>query len=217
MKSVAVLFLFACPALWGGEYAVFHSGARLRVDRHEIDGTTVRLHTGSGTIEMAASEIAAFEPEERVAQSPAVPAASAEATAASPAAPSPEEARRLVEEAARKYGIDAAFLHSVVKAESGYRQDAVSPKGAIGLMQLMPSTARIYGADPTDAAQNVDAGARYLAELLLKYDGGVYRALAAYNAGPGAVDRYNGNIPPYRETREYVRRVVENWSRATRR
>lgn len=208
------LLILACPA-WAGEYAVFQSGARLRVDRHETAGAMVRLYTGGGTIEIAASEIAAFEPEEQVAPPLAArsqPAAQAQASAA---VPTPEEARRLVREAARKYAIDEAFLHSVVKAESGYRQEAVSPKGAIGLMQLMPATARMYGADPTDAAQNVDAGTRYLAELLLKYNGGVYRALAAYNAGPGAVDRHNGNIPPYRETREYVRRVVENWTRAT--
>ncbi len=209
-KLPVFLLLLACPALWAGEYVVFHSGARLRVDRHEIAGTKVLLHTGGGTIELAASEIAGFEPEEHVPQAPAAQARVPEAPAGTP---SREEARQLVEDAARRYGIDEHLLRSLVKAESGYRQDAVSPKGAIGLMQLMPSTARMYGADPTDAVQNVEAGTRYLAELLLKYDGGVYRALAAYNAGPGAVDRHNGNIPPYRETREYVRRIVESWNR----
>lgn len=214
VRFSAALLLLSCP-VWAGEYAVFQSGARLRIDRHETLGDTVRLHAGGGTIEMPASEIAAFEPEEHVAPPPATAQPQAAAHTAAPV-PTPDAARRLIEEAARKYSIDANLLHSLVKAESGYRQDAVSPKGAIGLMQLMPSTARMYGADPTDAAQNVEAGTRYLAELLLKYNGGVYRALAAYNAGPGAVDRH-GDIPPYRETREYVRRVVENWTRATRR
>jgi soluble lytic murein transglycosylase-like protein len=212
------IFLILAGSAWAGEYAVFGSGSRMLVDSHEIHGDTVRLHIGGGTIEMDASHIVGFEPSERAARLPAVPTAAAIAAGAAPAssgATSKEEARRLVAEAARKYEIPEALLHSVVKAESAYRQDAVSPKGAIGLMQLMPGTARMLGADPTDAAQNVDAGTRYLAELLLKYDGGVYRALAAYNAGPGAVARYGGNIPPYRETREYVRRIVESWRKAS--
>jgi soluble lytic murein transglycosylase-like protein len=96
----------------------------------------------------------------------------------------------------------------VVKQESGYRPHAVSPKGAIGLMQLMPETARALGANPHDPAQNIDAGARYLAQLLKSYDGYLWHALAAYNAGPGAVQKYGGNIPPYRETREYIRRIA---------
>jgi soluble lytic murein transglycosylase-like protein len=92
-------------------------------------------------------------------------------------------------------------------AESGFAPNAVSPKGAVGLMQLMPATAQILGADPRDPAQNVDAGARYLRDLLVKYNGGLWHALAAYNAGPGAVDKY-GAIPPYRETIEYINRIA---------
>jgi soluble lytic murein transglycosylase-like protein len=91
-------------------------------------------------------------------------------------------------------------------AESGFQPWAVSPKGAIGLMQLMPDTAQALGADPRDPAQNVDAGARYLRDLLEKYNYGLRHALAAYNAGPGAVDKYNG-VPPYRETINYVGRI----------
>jgi soluble lytic murein transglycosylase-like protein len=97
--------------------------------------------------------------------------------------------------------------------ESGYDPAAVSPKGAIGIMQLMPQTARQLGADPRDPRQNVDAGARYLVELLRKYqddDYQVRKALAAYNAGPKAVERYQG-VPPYRETMDYVRRVIRQW------
>jgi soluble lytic murein transglycosylase-like protein len=90
-------------------------------------------------------------------------------------------------------------VHSVVSAESAYKTDAVSPKGAIGLMQLMPATAQSYGANPYDPSQNVEAGAAYLRELLIKYNGDARLALAAYNAGPGAVSKYNG-VPPYAET-----------------
>src|SRR6185295_14303946 len=110
-------------------------------------------------------------------------------------------------------GLPAKFVHSVVAAESGYKADAVSPKGAIGLMQLMPATAQTFGADPHDQAQNVAAGTAYLRELLIKYNGDPRLALAAYNAGPGAVDRYNG-VPPYRETQTYVDRVLRKYKAA---
>jgi soluble lytic murein transglycosylase-like protein len=112
--------------------------------------------------------------------------------------------------AARKHQISPAFVKSIIAAESGFSQAAVSPKGAVGLMQLMPETARKFGADPAVPAQNVDAGAHYLSWLLQRYAGkrdALKRAIAAYNAGPGAVERYRG-IPPYRETRTYVTRVL---------
>ena len=98
-------------------------------------------------------------------------------------------------------------------AESGYRKQAISPKGAIGLMQLMPGTAQTLHADPLDPAQNADAGVRYLRDLLQKYDGKLWHALAAYNAGPGAVDKYNG-VPPYRETINYVKRIDTRFKKA---
>jgi soluble lytic murein transglycosylase-like protein len=93
-----------------------------------------------------------------------------------------------------------------MEAESGFRPQAVSPKGAVGLMQLMPETAQTLGVDASDPVQNVDAGARYLRDLLQKYDGLLWHALAAYNAGPAAVDKYNG-VPPYNETILYVKKI----------
>ena len=187
-----------------GEYAVLASGARLRVDRHEAAGDKVRLFLHGGSTEMPAGEVTGFEAEEQVAAAPAAVLPSIAAPAADP--------HVLIAAAAKKYGVPEKLLHSVIKAESGYRADAVSPKGAVGLMQLMPATARAYGVDARDPAQNVEAGTRYLTELLLKYDGGLYHALAAYNAGPGAVEKYKG-VPPYRETQDYIRRILQSWTK----
>ncbi len=201
MLRLFLLILAALP-LAAGEYAVLASGFRLHVERHERDGEMVRLFTSGGVIELPAAEIRAFEHED---YSP--PPAPVLVAAPAVAAVSPEE---LVREAAKRYGLPEEFLHSVAAVESGYRPEAISPKGAIGIMQLMPGTAAELNADPHDPLQNVDAGARHLRDLLLKYDGGVYRALAAYNAGAGAVSRYDG-IPPYKETQDYVQKVFERY------
>jgi soluble lytic murein transglycosylase-like protein len=122
----------------------------------------------------------------------------------------------LAEGAAHKYSLPAEFVTGVMRAESGLNPAALSPKGAIGLMQLMPDTARDLGADPSKPAENADAGTRYLRDLLAKYENDpnqVVLALAAYNAGPAAVEKYHG-VPPYRETREYILRVLKAWKPA---
>jgi soluble lytic murein transglycosylase-like protein len=119
----------------------------------------------------------------------------------------------MVRDAARRSGLPPEFVESVAQVESGFRPDAISPKGAIGVMQLMPGTAKTLGADPHDSAQNIDAGTRLLRDLLLKYDGDVVKALAAYNAGEGAVDKYQG-MPPYNETRWYVKKVIDAYQKA---
>ena len=116
----------------------------------------------------------------------------------------------IVEADEMKSDLPPAIVHALARAESGYRQSAISKKGAIGVMQLMPGTAKELQADPYDAEQNTQAGAQYLRDLLIKYQGDVPMALAAYNAGPGAVDRY-GAVPPYPETRSYVNRVISNY------
>jgi soluble lytic murein transglycosylase-like protein len=184
---------------------VLTNGFRLSAERHEQEGPAVRLYQKDGGFsQLDASMISGFEPD---LEQPAAPAIAEQPVI--PAAPPPDP-RELVDAAARKNGLPPKFVHSVVAAESGYRPDAVSPKGAIGLMQLMPATAAGYGADPHDPAQNVEAGSAYLRELLVKYDGVARRALAAYNAGPGAVDRYNG-VPPYAETQTYVERVLRKY------
>jgi soluble lytic murein transglycosylase-like protein len=132
-----------------------------------------------------------------------------EALAASPAAaaaPLGESlVRALVTRVAQRWGVPDRLAHALVQTESNYDPRAVSPKGAMGLMQLMPATAQYYALDdPFNAEANLDAGMRHLRGLLDRYP--VTLALAAYNAGEGAVSRYNG-VPPYRETVDYVRRI----------
>jgi soluble lytic murein transglycosylase-like protein len=115
----------------------------------------------------------------------------------------------LVTQTALRYGVDPALALAVAQQESGLNQSARSSAGAIGIMQLMPGTARDLGVDPYDLAQNVDGGVRYLRQQLDRF-GDPSLALAAYNAGPGAVQRYGG-IPPYPETQNYVARILGSW------
>ena len=193
---------------------VLGNGFELHADRHEVDGTTVRIFSDGGVTEMPASSVAGYEQEE-ITAAPIAPPQTLPATPAPSPAATPETPAEMAAAAAKKARIPDAFIRSVMKAESGFHADAVSPKGAIGLMQLMPGTAQELGVDPRNPHQNVEGGAEYLRELLAKYEDDpnqVLLALAAYNAGPAAVDRYHG-VPPYRETREYILRVLKNWNR----
>ena len=113
-----------------------------------------------------------------------------------------------IQQAAAKYNLSPGLIRSVIRAESNFQADAVSSAGAKGLMQLMPETAKELGVtNPFDIQQNIDGGSRYLRQLLDRFGGDLKLALAAYNAGPGAVEQYNGNVP-YAETRQYVKRVL---------
>ena len=202
MHVLILVALFALP-LFAGEFAILSSGARLHADRHEVNGDVTRIFHKGGVTEIPSIAIQTFEADPEIGLPPEPPAHEVK--------PVPvrivRDAKTLVREAAYRSGLPPAFVESVARAESAFRPDALSPKGAIGIMQLMPETARQLGADPNNLEQNIDAGARLLRELLIKYDGDVVKALAAYNAGPMAVDRFGG-LPPYDETRRYVNRVI---------
>ena len=125
---------------------------------------------------------------------------------------SASELDSLIEAAARRHGVDANLVRALIKVESNFNPRARSHKGAMGLMQLMPGTARaLKVSDPYDPEQNVEGGVRHLRGLMDDHNGDVELSLAAYNAGSGAVQRYNG-VPPYKETRNYVRRITQMYS-----
>lgn len=193
-----------------GEFVVLSNGFRIHADSHTVDGANIQIQTSQGVIEIPANTVASFEKEEYTPPPPAI-----KPTPAIPAAHPDATPQELVTRAAIHAGLPPAIVHSIARAESNYREDAVSPKGAIGLMQLMPKTAADLNADPRDPQQNAEAGAQYLRDLLAKYENDphqVSKAVAAYNAGPAAVDKYNG-VPPYPETVQYVNRVLKDYEK----
>lgn len=182
------------------------TGFVLEAERVQAEGDTLVLHTGDGQIAVDRAEVT------RIADIPwvAAPKPERRESAGVPAARSVGE---LLRRSAERHGLPEAFVASVAEAESALRPDAVSSKGARGVMQLMPSTAAALGVNPDDPAENIDGGAKLLRELLLRYQNHpdqVRLALAAYNAGSGAVQKHGG-APPYRETTAYVERVLRKY------
>lgn len=193
----ALIALVAGAAPARAEIALLASGLTLKLEGHrEENGMLVLLLKGGGEMGVPASVVRGFVPDEVVEEV---------------AGPPGSDLRALAVEAARRHGLPPELVLAVVAVESGFRPDAVSPKGAQGLMQLMPATAGSLGvADAFDPAQNLDGGSRHLGQLLTVYDGDLTRALAAYNAGEVAVQRHGG-VPPYRETRAYVKKVLQRY------
>ncbi len=209
MKRFVLFIALAALPLAAAEIAVLHTGARIRAQRIEKLDDRYVLTTADSRIELKADLIADLEHED---DPPSPPAVMADKSLTPPPVKETDP-RKLVTEAALKYGLPPAIVHALAMTESAYQTNAVSRAGAIGVMQLMPGTAQSLNADPRDVEQNIDAGTRLLRELLLKYENDpnpVRRALAAYNAGSGAVARYNG-VPPYRETQAYVEKVIERY------
>jgi soluble lytic murein transglycosylase-like protein len=217
-----LLLAVAClgASAWAGgpepsrvaDHITLKNGFDLICDHQAADGARVRLYmdaAGANFLEVNASDIAT---DERVALPPA-PAPATASPAPAPEKLSDDQLKPMLAQAGATYDIDADLLASVVRQESGGHAHAVSRAGAQGLMQLMPGTATQLGvADSFAPTQNIQGGTAYLDSLLRKYHDNLPLALAAYNAGPAAVDRWHG-IPPYRETRAYVARVIHEYNR----
>jgi len=185
------------------EYAVLQSGQRLHITAYERTGDTLRLTMAGGLLEVPVDSVIRIEPEDTFL---------------------PVNKMKLLDvpfaefigEAARTQGLAPELVASVIAVESNFNPRAVSPKSARGLMQLMPETAARFGVSNVfDPRENINAGTRYLKELLERYNGNLALALAAYNAGPDKVEQFRA-VPPYRETRDYVRRVANKLREASK-
>ena len=184
------------------EMVYLKSGSLLQADSHtQVDRTFV-FRVGAGTLEFATDQVTRIE----------VLPPSDLSRAAGNSAQDLDLPEQIVNHAAIIQGLDEDFVRSVARIESGLRQQAVSPKGAIGLMQLMPSTAAQLGVRADQAPDNARGGAKYLRDLLIRYRGNSVLALAAYNAGPEAVARFHG-VPPYPETQRYIVLVLREYER----
>jgi len=210
------------------DVATLRNGFTIRHESRAPLGETTRLFLtadGSSFVDVPTAEIVQIE---RDLNAPAVPEKSTETLATAPAAMSPSppaaapptpastrpaDIAEAVNSASGRYRIDPDLVNSVIRAESGFKVHAISPKGAQGLMQLMPGTASNLGvSNAFDPNANVDGGTRYLRELLERYNFDLVKALAAYNAGPHRVEQYGG-VPPYLETRKYVASIVRDFNR----
>jgi soluble lytic murein transglycosylase-like protein len=202
-----ILALTALPCL-AAESAVLRNGFEIRHERRQVIGSITRLYVSGDessfvdvpTLEIDHFEAAADAPKVKQQVSPTNIEHSS-------------DLKQVVNTASGMYRLDPDLVTSVIRAESGFNVHAVSPKGAQGLMQLMPQTASQLGVQNAfDAQANVEAGSRYLRELLERYDFDLIKALAAYNAGPQRVEQYGG-VPPYYETKTYVARIVRDFNR----
>ena len=207
-QAVIIAVALATRPLFARENAVLRTGFTISHDHHQQRGTMTRLFlskTDDEYVDVETEKILSFEPDETPAAAP-VPVRQF-------TGPSSPDLNEIVAKAARENELDSDFIHALILAESEGKADAVSPKGARGLMQLMPDTAAKLGVKNSfDATENVEAGTKYIRELLARYNNDPVRALAAYNAGAGRVEQYKG-VPPYRETRAYVAKIIREFNR----
>jgi len=221
--GVLVTLLAALPC-FAGEVAVLRNGFSIRHERREVVGDTTRLYLtadGSSFVDVPTAQIEHFEAAPEESKSPLLaknarngaPSASVFPAASVFPTTSAVDLNDVVNSASGRYRLDPDLVNSVIKAESGFNVRAVSPKGAQGLMQLMPGTASQLGVpNAFDPQANVEGGTKYLRELLERYNFDLVKALAAYNAGPQRVEQFGG-VPPYYETRAYVARVVRDFNK----
>jgi hypothetical protein len=209
LRMIAILLLLS-GASFAAEIAVLRNGFTVLHQTREAREGIVRLYLDgdrNSFVDVPAEEITGYACEPTPAR---LDPASVDSEPPKPV----KRTNQIVAEASATHGVDDDFIRSVIRHESDGNANAVSRTGARGLMQLMPATALQLGVtDSFNPEQNVHGGTRYLRELLERYHGDAVKALAAYNAGPAAVDRYNG-VPPYRETRLYVQRVVRDYNKS---
>jgi len=221
---VAILAMAALPCL-AAEVAVLKNGFSIKHERREVVGDVTRLYMnkeGSSFVDVPTSEIEHFEtapddptPIAHVPNATSRPVPTPTGVIAPGGFPGRPviDLNQVVNEASGRYRLDPDLVNSVIKAESDFNAHAVSPKGARGLMQLMPGTASQLGVpNAFDPQANVEGGTKYLRELLEKYNFDIVKALAAYNAGPQTVERFGG-VPPYYETKAYVARIVRDFNK----
>jgi len=205
LSFVALVSLFLCARPAQAELVYFNTGRTLSVKSHRVDGNSlVLVLRAGGEIVCETSIVARVAPDEVPYPEPELdaPPAPVQSAPAVPAVPYAE----IIDRVSAEQDVPVKLVRAVIQVESAYNERARSAKGAMGLMQLMPATARQYAvADPYDPAANIEAGIKHLKSLLQRLP--VAWALAAYNAGEGAVQRFNG-IPPYPETRNYVSRIL---------
>jgi len=211
----AVLALLASTPAVATDQAILRNGFAIRHERRVVLGANTRLYLGSDNssyVDVPTAEIDHFEQDVTPPPAPAEAAVPALVTATPPTAKPQLSINDAVTGSSQRYHLDPDLVNSVIRAESGFNPRAVSNKGAQGLMQLMPQTASNLGvSNAFDPQTNVDAGTRYLRELLERYNFDLIKALAAYNAGPQRVEQYGG-VPPYRETHAYVRRIIRDFN-----
>ena len=204
------LIVFLAGTSFAADSAILRNGFSIRHQHRQVIGTITRLYVNADDasfVDIPTAEIDHFE---------ALPddfPSLAKKPAATENPSRPIDLNDVIENASGIYRLDPDLVNSVIRAESGFNVRAVSPKGAQGLMQLMPQTASQLGVQNAfDPQANVEGGARYLRELLERYDFDLIKALAAYNAGPQRVEQYGG-VPPYYETKAYVARIVRDFNR----